>query len=161
MIDAEVQRLGKALRLERQLCHHHQEQEQELSLPLLGKDANITSVVDTLQLLKSKKLWVGGSVFGGRMDEDGDADDEEMRRRRERRLPKPRSFKQSDLYKHVCNKPMPGAHNAMSDVLGHEDILMSDALRGWQELGDKLQEGLQLNVGFANLSAAEVNFNNN
>jgi hypothetical protein len=95
-------------------------------IPMLGKDANISSVVDTLVLLRSKSLWSSNAARG-----------------REDKLPRPSSFKQADVYDHVIGSPMPGAHNAMGDVLGLEAILGSKAVRGsWIRLAQNLQAPL-------------------
>lgn len=135
MLDAEVQRLGREKRKQRE---GGTASEGGLILPLLSKDAGIASVVDTLQLFRSKKLWAGSSRGIGGDDGEGE------------RLPRPSSFKQADVFRHVLKRPMSGAHNAMSDCLGLEDILKSDALRNeWRALANTQQKAviqIQINI---------------
>ena len=93
------------------------------AVPSLGTDASISSVVDTLVLLRSRSLWSSNEA-----------------RSREDKLPRPSSFKQADVYGHVMGAPMPGAHNAMGDVLGLEAILGSRAIRGeWIGIAQRMQ----------------------
>ena len=130
-LDAEVKRLGVELG-----------GGDGLVPPLLSRDAGIVSVVDTLALLRTKKLWAGTGSFarsrGGEGGGEGGREEGAVKR-----LPRPTSFKQADVYKHVCFAPMPGAHNAMSDVTGLEAILTSETVRReWREIADGIQKGL-------------------
>lgn len=83
MLEGEVKRLGEERRLGG-----------DFSVPSLADDAGIESVVDTLAVLRSSKLW--------------------------KKRGRPTSFKQGDVYEKVMGGPMAGAHNAMGDVLGLE-----------------------------------------
>ncbi|GMH70374.1 hypothetical protein TrLO_g11143 [Triparma laevis f. longispina] len=84
--------------------------------PSLARDAKISSVVDTLPLFRTSKLW--------KMNE----------------MKRPTSFKQGDLYAFLFDSPMAAAHNAMGDVLGLEAIL--EGINGWQEIGQSIQTAL-------------------
>ncbi|GMH97560.1 hypothetical protein TrST_g6733 [Triparma strigata] len=85
-------------------------------LPSLAHDAKISSVVDTLPLLRTGKLWKMNSMA------------------------RPGSFKQGDLYEFLFDSPMAAAHNAMGDVLGLEAIL--EGIAGWKDVAQGMQTAL-------------------
>eukprot|EP00957_Ditylum_brightwellii_P203633 15335536-Ditylum_brightwellii.AAC.1 len=96
-------------------------------LPFLTRDTGIQTSVDTLQMMKTNKLWRSSRTYSSA-------------------LPRPSSFGLSNVYSHILKKPMKTAHNAVGDILGLEEILMSPTLNCWKSIANQIQEPLTLVV---------------
>ena len=107
MLNSEIKRLASAVR---------KSGTSGMKVPLLSRDTGITGSIDTLSLLKSKKLWAG----------------------QEKSYKYPDSFSLSSLYTHLFGKEIEQSHNALTDVLALEEILLSSELKDWKEVAKPL-----------------------
>ncbi len=89
------------------------------SVPTLGD--TFTSSLDTLQLFRHSKMW-GSSNPSNPV------------------LPRPSSFKLSDLYYYIFNESVVDSHNAVGDIKALERLLLSGQFSGWKSIANNIQE---------------------
>ena len=92
---------------------------QTKSVPLLSD--TFGSSLDTLQLFRHQKMWGSSNS-------------------RNPPLPRPSSFKLSELYSYVFNESVVDSHNAVGDIKALERLLLSGQFNGWKSIADNIQE---------------------
>lgn len=89
------------------------------SVPMLGD--TFQSSLDTLQLFRHTKMWGSNNS-------------------RSPPLPRPSSFKLSELYSYIFNESIIDSHNALGDIKALERLLLSGPFTGWKSIANNIQE---------------------